>query len=101
MVLQEKVHVLLGTTGSNIMKIVNQVADKYKIISVCAYSSNDDLQDAANFTRYSFRRRSRPSRLDALWLIIMGRSERRRRNFTSCVRIILLGIILRIRSKMV
>jgi ABC-type branched-subunit amino acid transport system substrate-binding protein len=54
MVLQEKVHVLLGTTGSNIMKIVNQVADKYKIISVCAYSSNDDLQDAANFTRYSF-----------------------------------------------
>ena len=32
MVLQEKVHVLMGTSGSNLMKIINEVANKYKVI---------------------------------------------------------------------
>jgi len=39
MVLQEKVHMLMGTPGSHLMKIVNQVAQKYNVISVC-FSSN-------------------------------------------------------------
>ena len=33
MVLQEKVNVLWGTNGSHLMKIINQVADKYKVIA--------------------------------------------------------------------
>jgi len=54
MVLQEKVHVLMGTSGSNLMKIINEVANKYKIISVNEGAPADELQDAVNFGRYSF-----------------------------------------------
>lgn len=54
MVLQEKVHVLWGTNGSHLMKVINQVADKYKVIAHCTASLSDELYDAKNFTRYSF-----------------------------------------------
>ena len=54
MVLQEKVHVLLGTSGSNIQKIINEVAGKYKVIAQNVGALSDDLQDATNFNRYSF-----------------------------------------------
>ena len=54
MVLQEKVHVLMGTNGSHLMKIINDVANKYKIIAWNFTALSDDLQSAANFGRYSF-----------------------------------------------
>jgi len=54
MVLQEKVDVLWGTDGSHLMKVINQVADKYKTIAVSAAAVSDELYDAQNFTRYSF-----------------------------------------------
>ena len=54
MVLQEKVHVLWGTNGSHIMKVINQVAKKYKVIAQCTAALSDELYDAKNFTRYSF-----------------------------------------------
>ena len=54
MVLQEKVDVLWGTNGSHLMKVINQVAKKYKTIAVCAAALSDELYDAKNFTRYSF-----------------------------------------------
>ncbi len=54
MVLQEKVHVLWGTNGSHIMKVINQVAAKYKVIAQCTAALSDELYDAKNFTRYSF-----------------------------------------------
>jgi branched-chain amino acid transport system substrate-binding protein len=54
MVLQEKVHVLMGTSGSNLMKIINEVGNKYKVISVNEGALSDDLMDATNFGRYSF-----------------------------------------------
>ena len=54
MVLQEKVHVLWGTNGSHIMKVINQVAKKYKVIAQCTAALSDELYDARNFTRYSF-----------------------------------------------
>ena len=54
MVLQEKVHVLMGSSGSNIVKIQNEVANKYKVISVNVASLSEELQDAENFNRYSF-----------------------------------------------
>jgi ABC-type branched-subunit amino acid transport system substrate-binding protein len=55
MVLQEKVHVLWGTDGSNIMKVINQVANRYKVIAQNAAANADDVQDAANFGPYSFQ----------------------------------------------
>ena len=54
MVLQEKVHVLMGTNGSHLMKIINQVAHKYNVISVCFGSNSDEIQDATNFNRNAF-----------------------------------------------
>ncbi len=54
MVLQEKVDVLWGTNGSHLMKVINQVADKYKTIAQCTAALSDELYDAESFTRYSF-----------------------------------------------
>jgi len=54
MVLQEKVNVLWGTNGSHLMKVINQVADKYKVIAQCSAALSDELYDAKNFSRYSF-----------------------------------------------
>ena len=54
MVLQEKVHVLVGTSGSNLMKIINEVGNKYKVIVMNEGALADELQDATNFGRYSF-----------------------------------------------
>jgi branched-chain amino acid transport system substrate-binding protein len=54
MVLQEKVHVLVGTSGSNMMKVINEVANKYKVIAQNIGALADELQDSVNFGRYSF-----------------------------------------------
>ncbi len=54
MILQEKVHVLWGTDGGNMMKIINETADKYKTIAHNAASPADELQDTTNFSRYAF-----------------------------------------------
>ncbi len=54
MVLQEKVQFLWGTNGSNNMKVINQVADQYKVIAQDDAALSDELYDKTNFTRYSF-----------------------------------------------
>ena len=54
MVLEEKVNVLWGTGGSNNTKVMNEVANKYKVIAVDTPALTDDLYEGANFTRYSF-----------------------------------------------
>ena len=54
MVLQEKVHVLWGTDGSHLMKVINEVANKYKVIAINTAALSDDLMDATNFSRYAF-----------------------------------------------
>ena len=54
MILQEKVNVLWGTDGSNMMKVINETANKYKVIAQNAAGLADDLQDATNFSRYAF-----------------------------------------------
>ncbi|MGC1404748.1 MAG: ABC transporter substrate-binding protein, partial [Thermodesulfobacteriota bacterium] len=54
MALQEKVNVMWGTDGSNMMKIINEVANKYHVITIDAAALSDELYDATNFSRYSF-----------------------------------------------
>jgi ABC-type branched-subunit amino acid transport system substrate-binding protein len=54
MVLQEKVHVLWGTDGSNLMKVINETANKYKVIAQNTAALSDELNDATNFSRYAF-----------------------------------------------
>ncbi len=54
MALQEKVHAFLGSDGSHHVKIMNETANKYKIISVNIGSMVDELQNAENFSRFAF-----------------------------------------------
>ena len=54
MVLEEKVNVLWGTGGSNNVKVMNEVANKYKVIAIDTAALSDELYEGANFTRYSF-----------------------------------------------
>jgi branched-chain amino acid transport system substrate-binding protein len=54
MVLQEKVDILMGALGSNMVKVMNEVANKYKIISWNYAGMADDLNDATNFGPYSY-----------------------------------------------
>jgi len=55
MILQEKVHALWGCDGSHIMKVINEVANKYKVIALNASNTSDDIQNAENFGRYAFQ----------------------------------------------
>jgi len=55
MALQEKVHFFWGTDGSHFMKIINETANKYKIIAMNVTCMSDELQDATNFSRYAFQ----------------------------------------------
>ena len=55
MILQEKVHVLWGTDGSHIMKVINEVANKYKVIAINVTNTSDDIQNADGFGVYSFQ----------------------------------------------
>ena len=54
MVLQEKVHVLWGTDGSNLMKVINETANKYKVIAQNTAALSDELKDATNFSPLFF-----------------------------------------------
>jgi branched-chain amino acid transport system substrate-binding protein len=54
MILQEKVHVLWGTDASSMMKIINETANRHKVIALNTASLSDDLMDATNFGRYAF-----------------------------------------------
>ena len=54
MILEEKVNVLWGTAGTPNAKVMNEVANKYKVIAVDTAALTDDLYEGANFTRYSF-----------------------------------------------
>jgi branched-chain amino acid transport system substrate-binding protein len=54
LILQDKVNVLMGTNGSHLMKIINDVANKHKVIAWNFTAPADDMQDATNFGRYSF-----------------------------------------------
>ena len=53
-VLQEKVHILMGTSGAHLMKIISDVGNKYKVLVVNTASPGDEMQNAENFGRYSF-----------------------------------------------
>ena len=55
LILQDKVDVLWGCDGSHIMKVINEAANKYKVIALNASNSSDDIQNAENFGRYAFQ----------------------------------------------
>ena len=80
-VLQEKVHVLMGTSGSHLMKIINEVANKYKIIAVNEGSVSDDLMDATQFGRYSFMPHVGTEQVGRALAYFYGQVRKKEKNF--------------------
>ncbi len=54
LILEDKVDILWGTTGSHLSLVIQQVAKKYKKIYHNALSISDTLMNAKNFNRYTF-----------------------------------------------
>jgi branched-chain amino acid transport system substrate-binding protein len=86
MVLQEKVDFLWGTNGSHLMKVINQVADRYKKIALNAAALSDELMDAQNFSRYAFMSSLTTEQI-GLAAAYFYASARKRKNSTSFARI--------------
>jgi len=84
MILQEKVDVLWGTNGSHIMKVINQVAKKYKKIAQCAASLSDDLYDAKNFTRYSFMSSFQTNQIGRAAAYYYGKRQKEKKFYILC-----------------
>ncbi len=85
MVLQEGVKFLWGADGSQFVKVMNQTADKYKIISVNFISLTEELQDAQNFSRYAFMTWWQTSQVGRLSPIFTARGKKKK-SFTSSAR---------------
>jgi len=81
MVLKEKVDVLWGTDGSHLMKVINQVANKYKVIALCAVSLSDDLYNAQNFTPYSFMTSYSTEQIGRAFAYFYGQIRKKEKKF--------------------
>ena len=53
--LEEKVDILWGTSGSHLCKVIADVAGKYKVPYMNNLGLSNELMDAKNFNRYTFR----------------------------------------------
>ncbi|MBW1983737.1 MAG: ABC transporter substrate-binding protein [Deltaproteobacteria bacterium] len=81
MVLKEGVHVLWGTNGSHLMKVINQVAAKYKVIAQCTAALSDELYDAQNFTRYSFMSSFSCEQIGRSFAYFYGKKRKKEKKF--------------------
>jgi ABC-type branched-subunit amino acid transport system substrate-binding protein len=81
MVLKEKVCAFWGTDGSNMVKIMNEVADKYHIISQNFTSLSDELQNAQNFSRYAFMTQFSTSQVGRAFAYFYGQIRGKEKKF--------------------
>ena len=81
MVLQDKVNILIGNSGSNMVKIQNEVANKYKVISVNIGALADELQDATNFSRYAFMTSDSTSQIGRSMAYYYGQIRKKEKKF--------------------
>ncbi len=81
MILQENVKFLWGTDGSHLMKIINETANKYKVIAMNAACLSDDLQDAANFSRYAFHAAFSTEQVGRAFAYYYGQMRKKEKKF--------------------
>ena len=84
MVLQEKVDLLWGTNGSHLMKVINQVAKKYKTIAQCTAALSDELYDHKNFTRYSFMSSFQTNQIGRAAAYYYGQRKKEKKFYILC-----------------
>jgi ABC-type branched-subunit amino acid transport system substrate-binding protein len=81
MVLQEKVCAFWGTDGSNMAKIMNEVADKYHVISQNFTSLSDELMNAQYFSRYAFMTQFSTSQVGRSFAYFYGQIRKKEKKF--------------------
>lgn len=81
MILEEKVNVLWGTAGTPNVKVMNEVANKYKTIAVNTAALTDDLYEGENFTRYSFMTCWCSSQIGRAMAYYFGQIRKKERKF--------------------
>ena len=84
MVLQEKVHILWPGSGSNMVKIVNEVANKYKVICHNSSTLAVDFQDATNFSRYNFMTSASTDQVGRAWAYYYGQRKKEKKFYILC-----------------
>ena len=55
LILEEKVNIFWGTSGSHLAKVISDVCAKYKVPFMNCLSLSDELMNKKNFNRYTFR----------------------------------------------
>jgi ABC-type branched-subunit amino acid transport system substrate-binding protein len=81
MVLKEGVKFFWGTSGSNIVKVMNQVADKYKVIAANCIALSDELQNVQNFSRYAFMTYVQTSQVGRAFAYYYGNIRKKEKKF--------------------
>ncbi|MEW6188259.1 MAG: ABC transporter substrate-binding protein [Thermodesulfobacteriota bacterium] len=84
MVLQNGVKFLWGADGSHIVKVMNQTAEKYKVISVNMISLSEDLQDSKNFSRYAFMTWWQTSQVGRSFAYFFGQRKKEKKFYIMC-----------------
>jgi len=81
LVLQEKVDILWGTSGSHLAAIISQVAKKYKKIHANTLACSDYLMDAKHFNRYTFQTFTRNSTFGQAGAYYYGKIRNKEKKF--------------------
>jgi ABC-type branched-subunit amino acid transport system substrate-binding protein len=81
MILQEKVDFLWGTDGSHLMRVINEAADRYKVIALNATCLSDNLQDATNFSRYTFHTAYSTEQVGRAFAYFYGQMRKKEKRF--------------------
>ncbi|MGB9442394.1 MAG: ABC transporter substrate-binding protein [Desulfobacterales bacterium] len=81
LVLQDKVDILWGTSGSHLAAIISQVAAKYKVIHVNTLACSDYLMDAEHFSPYVFQTFTRNSTFGQAGAYYYGQVRKKEKKF--------------------
>ena len=80
-ILQDKAHFLISGHGSHLVKIVNQLAKQYNVISVVSSANSDELMDATNFNRNSFMLTMSVSQVGRAFAYYYGQVRKKEKKF--------------------
>ncbi len=80
-ILKDKVVALIGTSGSNMMKIQNSMAGKHKVISINVGALAPVLLDAENFTRYAFQPEATTGMIGRGMAYYLGKIRKKEKKF--------------------
>ncbi len=84
LITQDGVKFLWGSNQSNMMKIIQETANKYKVICSNAIALSDELMDATNFNRYTFMSSLGTDQVAQALAYYYGQRKKERRFYVLC-----------------